>query len=114
MTAQRQNGSTRRSIVAGLLGLPAAAASTRASIAPTSDVLRQAELQSIFDDLKAIELKVLDYRRRILAGASVEPGQLAAEFESGWEKTHDPEVGQWGEFSSYDLTIRAASLEVSR
>jgi hypothetical protein len=35
------------------------------------DVLRQSDLQSVFDDLKVIELRILDYRRRILAGADL-------------------------------------------
>ncbi len=73
------------------------------------DVLRQADLQSVFDDLKAIDLKLLGYRRRILAGAVVEPGSLTAEFDIAGSGLLAPEDDHlWGEFSAYDLRVCAA------
>ena len=73
-----QNGTPRRNIFAGFMSMPAVAVA--ASAAPPSaatrgragqpskwmpDVLRQAEMNSVLDDVKAIQVKILGYRRRI-------------------------------------------------
>ena len=120
MKTNEQNGTTRRSLFAGLMTLPAAAAvahaavtaapsSTRAAATQTTawmpDILRQSDLQSVFDDLNVIELRILEYRRRVLAGAVIEPGPLVCEFEVGGPRQEEPEPGRWTEFGAADFNI---------
>jgi hypothetical protein len=72
------------------------------------DVLRQAELQSVFDDLEIINLKILGYRRRILAGATIEDGPLTTEWEDQEPGDESPRDESWFKFSAYGLEICSA------
>jgi hypothetical protein len=105
---------TRRSIFAGLMGLPAVAVAANAATSATTtgkasnwlpDVLHQSDLQSVFDDLELIGLRILEYRRRLLAGAVVEPGPLVCEFELGGPRAEKPHVTKWGNFGTFDIDI---------
>ncbi len=106
---------TRRNALTAALTAPFTMAA--AAIAPTrkpdkqapwqAPMIRQAELQSVFDDLKAIEQKLLSYRRRLLGGAEIEPGALTGQMDEDFRAEAECS-GEWGEFAGYDLTIRPA------
>jgi hypothetical protein len=99
----------------GRIGAAVAAALTartpaRAAVTlPPPDVIKQADLQSVFDDLKAIETKILGFRRRILAGAKIEPGALSGYFTPGGSRKHlgteEEERCIWDDFTAYGLCI---------
>ena len=72
------------------------------------DVIWQTELQSVFDDLEIINLKMLGYRRRILAGATIEPGPLTTEWEGEEPGPESPRDDGWMNFNAYGLNICAA------
>ena len=72
------------------------------------DVLQQTELQSVFDDLEIVNLKILGYRRRILAGATIEDGPLTTEWEDQEPGDESPRDESWFKFSAYGLEICSA------
>jgi hypothetical protein len=79
---------------------------TEKQTAAAPDVIRQIELKSIIDDLEAIDLKMLGYRRRILAGAAIEAeGPFVAEFENQEPGSESPRHEGWVEFTAYGLSI---------
>lgn len=43
--------------------------------------ITQAELQAVLDDEAAIDRKMLEIRRQLKRGATIEPGQLTADFD---------------------------------
>src|ERR1019366_6240860 len=68
------------------------------------DVIRQTELQAVFDDLEIINLKMLGYRRRILAGAVVESGPLTTEWEAlDGPGDESPRDSGWSAFNAHGL-----------
>ena len=79
---------TRRNVIqrictpiAAAIAWPLFARTANTPAAKTRDVIRQADLESVYEDMRAIELKILGFRRRILAGAAIEPGGMTAEFD---------------------------------
>jgi hypothetical protein len=117
MTINSMQSPGRRGGLKALLSLPAmalvaASASLRRArgavggeSAPALDVIRQSELLSIFDDLDAVQDRMLGYRRRILAGASVEPGPRAVVFPVEGLKTEAEDHIEWDNFYGAGLTI---------
>ena len=79
--------------------------------APTGRTIHQAELAAIFEDLRNISLRVLEFRRRMLAGAIVEPGRFSAEFEPGGQlRPVDSEKPGWSEIDLYGLYVEDTKI----
>jgi hypothetical protein len=97
---------TLKQYVAGLRGIVP-------TVPEAPDVIQQTELRSVFDDLEIINLKILGYRRRILAGAAVEPGPLTTKWEGEEPGPESPRDDGWMNFNAYGLNICAAEASTA-
>ena len=69
-------------------------------------MIRQAEMQAVLHDLAAASGRLLGFRRRMLAGAAVEGGALALEFEvPGALKPEEYYSNEWGGIEGYGLVL---------
>ena len=107
----KSNGTTRKTFL-GTLGVALLAPALKSNAAAAGrkqgpstgrpDVIRQAELQRILDNLARADSPMLGFRRRLLAGATVEPGNLSLEF-CGSAPDGNPE--EWSSTVSYGLLL---------
>jgi hypothetical protein len=112
---------TRKGFLGGIAAAVAAALTFRGSATATSttaaaplDIISQSELQSIFDGIEAVQSKVLGFRRRLLAGAKMEPGQRSAYFEPiGYGlRSEEEDRSRWDDFEAYSLRVCSAEMAV--
>lgn len=94
------NGTARRSILKAITGALAMAA---AAAKPKPGAVTQAELQEVIDLYNETERRAAAIRRRLNAGATIEPGRLAAEDEAQASERWLKENGGIGEWAACDL-----------
>lgn len=112
---------TRNRFLAGIGAAVAAALTSRGTATAQStreaaplDIIRQSEIQAVFDDIEAAQRKMLFLRRRLLSGAKIEPGKHGAYFEPMYDtlRTEAEDYCVWDDFISYSLRICTAESAV--
>lgn len=106
----KRNGTTRKTflgVLGATLAAPLLARSTGRQTHNTQpDVVRQAEVQAAFHDLEAFSDRMRGFRRRMLAGATIEGGAMTVEFEPGPLEPEESYSRQWDTIEDFGLLLR--------